>query len=59
MTSLLTIECVSHIPALSAVSYHNDTKFTFCQECEQNVESFYIDFGGDRLNQWSEWEVSK
>ncbi len=57
--TLLTIECVSHTPVFSAVSVYNDTKFTFCSECEQNIESFYIDFGGDRLNIWSDWEVSK
>ena len=58
MNSLKIKECLKHSPVLSAVSVYNETKYTFCSECEQNVESFYIDFGGDRLNKWSDWKVT-
>jgi hypothetical protein len=60
MTTLTTNAiCVSHKPNKKAISFHNDEAFTFCEECEQNIESFYIDYDNDRLSMWSEWKVSK
>jgi len=60
MTNLiLTKECVTHTPNKNAKSFHNDTCYTFCEMCEQNIESFYMDFDSDRLSGWSDWKVSK
>lgn len=51
--------CVSHKPNKKAMSFHNDTCYTFCEECENNIESFYIDYDSDRLSMWSDWKVSQ
>ena len=60
MTTLTINEvCKTHTPNKSAKSFHNDTCYTFCEVCEQNIESFYIDAESDRLGGWSKWEVSK
>ena len=60
MTSLtINAICVSHKPNKKAISYHNDVAYTFCKECENNIESFYIEFDSDRLSMWSDWKVSK
>ena len=58
MTSLNTM-CKTHIPFVPAISSVNDDQFTFCTECENNIESFYIEHDSDRLSMWSEWKVSK
>lgn len=58
MNSLKTKVCQEHTPNKIAKSFHNDTCYTFCEVCEQNIESFYIDFDSDRLSMWSEWKVS-
>ncbi len=57
MTTLTHI----HTPHKEAISFdkYAETKYTFCEDCEQNIESFYIDSDGDRLSMWSKWEVSK
>jgi hypothetical protein len=54
----LTI-CKEHNPMLSAISSYNDEQFTFCQNCENNISRFWIEFGGDRLDMWSNWSVTK
>mgnify|MGYP000007265802 FL=1 len=59
MNSTIIQTCETHVPNKSAKSFHNDTCYTFCEECEQNIESFYIDYGSDRLSGWSDWKVSK
>jgi len=60
MTTLtINTVCVSHTPNKNAKSFHNDTCYTFCEMCEQNIESFYMDFDSDRLSGWSDWKVSK
>lgn len=51
--------CVSHKPFKPAVEFHNDVAYTFCMECENNIESWYMDYDSDRLNGWSEWKVSQ
>ena len=32
-----------HNPMLSAISEIGDEQFTFCQDCEQNIERWYND----------------
>jgi hypothetical protein len=60
MTSLtINAICVSHKPNKKAISYHNDVAYTFCEECENNIESFYIEYDSDRLSMWSDWKVSQ
>lgn len=51
----------THTPHKEAISFdkYAETKFTFCESCEQNIESFYIESDGDRLGMWSSWKVSQ
>jgi hypothetical protein len=59
MTTLtLNKVCETHTPNKIAKSFHNDTCYTFCEVCEQNIESFYIEYDSDRLSMWSEWKVT-
>jgi hypothetical protein len=51
--------CKKHTPNKIAQSFHNDVCYTFCEVCENNIESFYIEHDSDRLSMWSEWKVSK
>ena len=53
------IKCVEHNPMKSAISEINDTQFTFCQDCEQNIERWYDDTDYERLPMWTDWKVSK
>lgn len=60
MTTLeKTTVCVEHNPYYSAISEVNDTQFTFCQDCEQNIDRFWLDYGFERLSEWSDWAVTK
>lgn len=67
MTSLNTLQigkvcqgvAKEHTPNISAISSHNDEQFTFCEMCEQNIERYWLEFDGDRLDMWSEWSVTK
>jgi hypothetical protein len=54
-----TTVCVEHNPMKSAISEIQDTQFTFCQDCEQNIERWYDDTDPERLPMWSRWKVSK
>ena len=58
MTTLTHI----HTPHLGAVSTivdtYSSTQYTFCTECENNIERFYIDDDNDRLPFWGQWAVS-
>lgn len=58
MTTTIT-QCVTHTPNQKAISFWNDVAYTFCMECENNIESTWLDFDSDRLSVWSEWKVSK
>ena len=58
MNSTIIQTCETHVPNKSAKSFHNDTCYTFCEECEQNIESWYMDYDSDRLSGWSKWKVS-
>jgi hypothetical protein len=48
-----------HSPMLSAISEIGDEQFTFCQDCEQNIERWYNDTDPERLPMWTDWVVSK
>jgi len=48
----------THIPNRVGISEVNDTQYTFCESCEQNIERFWIEFDSDRLDTWSNWRVS-
>ena len=58
MTTLEMNKIHTHTPLVSAISTHNEVAYTICVECDQNIESFYIDFDNDRLGRWSKWAVS-
>lgn len=58
MTTTIT-QCATHTPNTKAISFWNDVAYTFCQECENNIESTWLDFDSDRLAIWSDWKVSK
>jgi hypothetical protein len=55
----LTTKCVEHNPMKSAISEIADTQFTFCQDCENNIERWYNDTDPDRLPMWTDWKVSQ
>jgi hypothetical protein len=48
----------THIPNKSAISMVGDDQFTFCEDCEQNIERWYDDTDPERLPMWTEWRVS-
>jgi RNase P subunit RPR2 len=50
--------CVKHIPNKLAISIHEDMKYTFCENCEQNIYSHYIE-DNDLMSYWSSWKVGK
>ena len=59
----LTIKCEKHEPMVEAIStishsFDEDSQYTFCIICEQNIErfSFYDD---DRGSVTTKWGVSK
>jgi len=58
MTTLNTM-CKEHNPYYSAISEVGDFQYTFCQDCEQNIDRFWLDFGMERLPMWSDWSVTK
>ena len=51
--------CKEHNPMKSAISEIGDEQFTFCIECEQNIERWYNDTDPERLPMWTDWKVSK
>jgi hypothetical protein len=58
MNSTITV-CKTHTPNINAISEVRDTEYTFCEMCENNIERFWLEFGGDRLDMWSDWSISK
>jgi hypothetical protein len=58
MTSLNTM-CKEHTPFVPAISIVEDMRYTFCEECENNIESWYDDTDDERLPMWRDWKVSK
>jgi RNA polymerase-binding transcription factor DksA len=59
MNSLEITVCKEHTPHLSAISSLNDEEYTFCEVCENNIDRFWLEFDGDRLDMWSEWRITK
>ena len=60
MTTLTINEvCKVHTPNKSAISMVGDERFTFCEVCENNIESWYNDTDPDCLPMWTRWVVSK
>ncbi len=49
--------CREHNPMKSAISEIGDDQFTFCQDCEQNIERWYDDSDPERLPMWANWRV--
>lgn len=58
MTSTITM-CKTHNPFKPAISEVGDDQFTFCMDCEQNIERWYDDTDPERLPMWTDWKVSK
>ena len=50
--------CKEHNPMPSAISSVGDEQFTFCQDCEQNIERYYGDHDPERLPMWTDWYVT-
>ncbi len=62
MTTLTITKCSpfsEHNPMVSAISEIGDEQFTFCQDCEQNIERWYDDTDPEQLPMWRRWQVSK
>jgi hypothetical protein len=57
MTTLTA--CKTHVPNISAISDVNDSQFTFCEVCENNIDRFWIIHDRDRLDDWSKWSITK
>ena len=60
MTTLTITKCSpfsDHNPMKSAISNVGDEQFTFCQDCEQNIERWYDDTDPERLPMWTRWSV--
>jgi RNA polymerase-binding transcription factor DksA len=54
----LTIKHI-HTPNKGAISTVNDTQYTFCESCEENIDRIWLEFDGDRLDMWSDWGITK
>jgi hypothetical protein len=60
MTTLeKTTVCVEHNPQYSAISEVSDNQYTFCIDCEQNIERYYYDSDPEQFPMWTDWKVSK
>jgi len=57
MNSLKEKVC-KHTPNKNAISIVHDERFTFCENCEQNITSHYIE-DNDIMSYWSSWKVGK
>ena len=58
MTITITM-CKEHSPNISAISNVGDEQFTFCENCESNIERYYYDGDPERLPEWTDWYLSK
>ena len=63
MNSTIIEVCKTHTPNKAAISvvahsFENADYFTFCEVCEQNIESFCF-YDDDRGIVYSKWSVSK
>jgi hypothetical protein len=59
MNSTIIQVCKSHVPNKSAISEIGDNQFTFCEECENNIERYYYDSDPEQFPTWTDWKVSK
>jgi len=57
-SNVIITVCKSHVPNKSAISEVADTQFTFCEECENNIERWYNDSDPERLQMWTSCQVS-
>ena len=57
MNSLINKVC-KHTPNKNAISIVEDMKYTFCENCESNIYSHYIE-DNDIMSYWSSWKVGK
>jgi hypothetical protein len=44
---------------VSAISEIGDEQFTFCMDCENNIERYYYDSDPEQLPMWTDWYVTK
>ena len=51
--------CKIHIQFVPATSIVEDKSYTFCEECENNIESCYDDSDDERLPMWRDTKLSK
>ena len=58
MTITITM-CKEHTPNISAISEIGDEQFTFCENCENNIERFYDHGDIEVLPMWTDWYVTK
>jgi hypothetical protein len=47
-----------HTPHMESITEVNETQYTFCETCEQNIDRFWLD-DPDRLPMWSKWGVTR
>jgi hypothetical protein len=59
LNTITTTTCVKHVPHMESISNVNDSQYTFCEVCEQNIDRFYIDDDYDRLPFWTKWTITK
>jgi hypothetical protein len=57
MTTLNTL-CKDHSPMVSAISEVGDNQYTFCIDCENNIERYYYDSDPEQFPTWTDWKVS-
>ena len=50
--------CKEHSPFVPAISEVSDTQYTFCMDCENNIERYYYDSDPEQFPTWTEWKVS-
>ena len=58
MTTLTMTMCLTHTPNKSAISFDNNTEYTFCESCEMNIEQYWEYQDYDRLPYGTGWVVS-
>ena len=57
--TILTTVCKEHTPMTSAISEVSDNQYTFCMDCENNIERYYYDSDPEQFPMWTDWKVSK
>ena len=50
--------CKEHSPFVPAISEVSDNQYTFCIDCEQNIERYYYDSDPEQFPMWTDWKVS-